>query len=114
LKIKVTLGEIAYARSGDKGSSSNVGIIFINSQIFDWAVKNLTCDVVGNYFSKIALGGVERYLMENLNAINFILKDSLDGGGSESLLNDAQGKTHAQGLLKMKVTIPKEIISNEV
>ena len=113
MKVNITLSEIAYARSGDKGSNSNIGIIFINSKIYDWAVENLTSDIISEYFSEIALGGVDRYLMKNLNAINFILKDSLDGGGSESLLNDAQGKTHAQGLLKMNVRIPKQIISDE-
>ena len=113
MKVNITLSEIAYARSGDKGSNSNIGIIFINSKIYDWAVENLTSELISEYFSEIALGGVDRYLMKNLNAINFILKDSLDGGGSESLINDAQGKTHAQGLLKMYVRIPKQIISDE-
>ena len=106
--MKVKLGNIAYARSGDKGSSSNVGIIFRNKDCYDWAVLNLTERVIEEYFKEIALGGVKRYLMNNINAINYILYDSLDGGGSESLLNDAQGKTHAQALLKMEIEMPLE------
>jgi len=102
----VRLNDIAYARSGDKGSASNVGIIFINDRFYNWAVENLTEQVLTNYFKDIALGGVKRYLLPNLNAINYILFDSLNGGGSESLINDAQGKTHGQALLKMKVEIP--------
>ena len=102
----VRLDEIAYARSGDKGSGSNVGVIFINQKIYDWAVINLTEEVVSNYFKDIALGGVKRYLMDNINAINYILSDSLDGGGSESLLNDAQGKTHGQLLLLLELDVP--------
>ena len=68
--------------------------------------------MVGAYFKGIALGGVNRYLMGNINAINFILKDSLDGGGSESLLNDAQGKTHGQAILRMEVELPEELLGN--
>ena len=106
----VNLNEIAYARSGDKGSGSNVGIIFLNKKIYNWAIENLTEDVLANYFKDIALGGIKRYLLPNLNAMNFILFDSLDGGGSESLINDAQGKTHAQALLKMEVKLPSEYL----
>ena len=109
---KIRLQDIAYARSGDKGSSSNVGVIFINKEIYRWAIENLTNDIVSTYFKGIALGGVNRYLMENINAINFILKDSLDGGGSESLLNDAQGKTHGQAILRMEVELPEELLGN--
>ena len=102
----IKLNDIAYARSGDKGSSSNVGIIFLNQKIYNWVVENLTEEVLGDYFKDIALGGVKRYLLPNLNAINYILFNSLDGGGSESLTNDAQGKTHGQALLKMEIRIP--------
>ena len=88
--------------------------IFIKPDLFhlknDWAVINLTEIVVEKYFKEIALGGVKRYLMDNINAINYILNDSLDGGGSESLLNDAQGKTHAQLLLSQKIEIPDNLI----
>ena len=106
----ITLNEIAYARSGDKGSASNVGIIFLNKKLYDWGVGNLTEEVVSDYFKDIAFGGVKRYLLPNLNAMNYILFDSLNGGGSESLINDAQGKTHGQALLKMKVEIPEDCI----
>mgnify|MGYP007063721228 CR=1 FL=1 len=104
----VTLNEIAYARSGDKGSASNVGIIFLNEKLYNWGVNNLTEEVLSDYFKDIAFGGVKRYLLPNLNAMNYILFDSLNGGGSESLINDAQGKTHGQALLKMKVEVPME------
>ena len=109
----VKLNEIAYARSGDKGSASNVGIIFLNKNFYNWAIKNLTEEVLSDYFKDIAFGGVKRYLLPNLNAMNYILLDSLDGGGSESLINDAQGKTHGQALLKMKVQIPLEFFNSD-
>ena len=104
------LEEIAYARSGDKGSASNVGLIFLNKEFYKWGVANLTEDKIAKYFEEIALGGVKRYLLPNLNAMNYILFDSLNGGGSESLINDAQGKTHGQALLKMEISISKDIL----
>tara|TARA_Y100001970_G_C13888694_1_gene677539 strand:- start:23 stop:373 length:351 start_codon:yes stop_codon:yes gene_type:complete len=108
--IKVKLLDIAYARSGDKGADSNVGIIFKNKDLYQWALANLDANKVKKHFNGIVLGEVIRYELENLNALNFILKDSLGGGGSESLLNDAQGKTHGQALLKMEVELPINII----
>jgi len=103
------LNDIAYARSGDKGSGSNVGLIFVNEKFYKWGVENLTEEVIANFFKDIAFGGVKRYLLPNLNAINYILFDSLNGGGSESLINDAQGKTHGQAILKMNIQLPSEL-----
>ena len=106
----VELNEIAYARSGDKGSNSNVGIIFSTNLIYQWAKVHLTTDIVKNHFKSIVKGDVVRYEMDNLLALNFILYDSLGGGGSESLINDAQGKTHGQALLQLKIDIPDDLI----
>ena len=105
----ITLNKIAYARSGDKGNNSNVGIIFINNEIYSWAKKNLTTELLKKYYKSVVLGNIVRYELDNINALNFILNDSLGGGGSETLINDAQGKTHAQLLLMMEVELPKEI-----
>ena len=113
--MKINLGKIAYARSGDKGANSNVGLIFKSEKIYEWAKDYLTSDKIKIHFANIVKGRVKRYEMDNLLAINFILYDSLGGGGSESLLNDAQGKTHGQALLLMDVDLPdrleKEIIN---
>ena len=108
--IKVKLSQIANARSGDKGPDSNVGVIFNNEKVYNWALSNLTTSIVKNHFTHIVKGDVLRYELDNLYALNFILKDSLGGGGSESLLNDAQGKTHGQIMLKLVVDIPEDII----
>ena len=108
--MKVYLQKIACSRSGDKGPNSNVGLIFKNKQIYDWAVSNITNTLVKKYFKSIVRGPVERYELPNLNALNFILNDSLGGGGSESLMNDAQGKTHGQIILMMKVDIPENLL----
>ena len=106
----VRMDKIAYTRSGDKGAHSNVGIIFKNQKIYEWAKSNITSDVVKKHFKEIVKGDVIRYELPNLNAFNFILHDSLGGGGSGSLLNDAQGKTHGQAMLLMKVDIPDNIL----
>ena len=105
----IKLSSIAYARSGDKGSNSNIGVILINKNLYIWAKENLTSDVVAQHFKKVLKGKVKRFQLDNLNSLNFILYDSLGGGGSESLLNDAQGKTHAQTLLSMEIDFPEKL-----
>ena len=107
--MKIKLSKIAGSRSGDKGKHSNVGIYFFNKNIYLWAKKNITEKLVKNHFSEIVKGEVVRYELDNINALNFILKDSLGGGGSETLINDAQGKTHGQAMLMMYIDLPKEL-----
>ncbi len=105
----IYLRDIAYTRSGDKGKNSNVGIIFKNKFTYMWAKKNITTHTVKKHFEYIVKGDVKRYELDNLNALNFILHDSLGGGGSDSLLNDAQGKTHGQKLLLLKIDFPDNL-----
>ena len=76
------LGDIAYARSGDKGPNANVGVIFKDKNAYEWGLLNLTEKVVKKYFGNMVQGTVIRYELENLYALNFILNDSLGGGGS--------------------------------
>jgi hypothetical protein len=104
--MRVRLEQIAWARSGDKGPNSNVGVLFRHEPLYHWALGALTNEVVGAHLAGIARGGVTRYELPNLLALNFILHDSLGGGGSESLLNDAQGKTHGQALLLLELELP--------
>ena len=107
--MKIRLGQIAHARSGDKGSSSNVGLIFYSDDVYSWAKTSITEKRVKEHFNSIVKGDVKRYEIDNLQAFNFILGDSLGGGGSESLLNDAQGKTHGQAILLMEVELPDSL-----
>ncbi len=107
--MKIKLQKIAHARSGDKGPNSNVGLIFRHPDIYNWARKIITTSLVKSHFGSVVKGEVKRYEMDNLWALNFILGDSLGGGGSESLLNDAQGKTHGQALLLMEIDLPKKL-----
>jgi hypothetical protein len=104
--MRVRLEQIAWARSGDKGPNSNVGLLFRRPELYQWALATLDEALVGAHLARIALGGVTRYELPNLLALNFILHDSLGGGGSESLRSDAQGKTHGQALLQLEVELP--------
>ena len=106
--MKIKLHKVAHARSGDKGANSNVGLIFKSETIYKWAKDYLTSDKIKCHFEGIVKGDVKRYELDNLLAFNFILGDSLGGGGSESLLNDAQGKTHGQALLLMEIDLPDQ------
>jgi hypothetical protein len=108
--MKVPLYRVAHARSGDKGDASNVGLIATNPRLFEVIREQATAARVKEHFREVCRGKVDRYELPNILALNFILHDSLGGGGTESLKNDAQGKTHAQGLLQMEVEIPDELI----
>src|SRR5436309_6529481 len=108
---RIRLHEIAYARSGDKGDSSNVGVFVLGDDAYDLIRRELTIARVAEHFKGIVRGEVERYELPNLRALNFILHDSLGGGGSESLKNDAQGKTHGQALLLMEIDVPDDMLA---
>jgi hypothetical protein len=103
---RIRLEEIAHARSGDKGDGSNVGVIAYTEAGYQLLRQELTTTRVKTHFSAICKGAVDRFEVPNLKAINFILHDSLGGGGSESVKTDAQGKTHGQALLRMELDLP--------
>jgi hypothetical protein len=100
---KVKLGSFAFARSGDKGDGSNVGVFVTNPKDYELIKAQLTVERVKQHFHAICKGEVTRYEAPNLLALNFLLRDSLGGGGSESLKTDAQGKTHGLALLELEV-----------
>ncbi|HEX9654037.1 MAG TPA: hypothetical protein VGA99_10020 [bacterium] len=106
---RIQLRQIAHARSGDKGDSSNVGLLAYNNEAFEIIRKEVTVERVKAHFKGIVKGKVDRYELPNLLGLNFILHDSLGGGGSESLKNDAQGKTHGQALLLMEMDVPDNL-----
>lgn len=107
---RVKLIEIAHGRSGDKGNGSNVGIIARHPKIYPYLKATLTQERVKEHMKHICRGNVERYELPNIGALNFILYESLGGGGTVSLKLDAQGKTHASTLLRMEVDVPEELL----
>lgn len=106
----VKLIELAYGRSGDKGNASNVGIIARCGEVYPYLVEILTPERVKEHMKAICKGHVERYELPNIHALNFLLHDSLGGGGTVSLKLDAQGKTHATALLRMEVDVPDDLL----
>ena len=111
--MRVPLSQIAHARSGDKGDGSNVGLIANRPELYDVIRREVTVERVAEHFAEVCRGAIERYEVPNLSALNFILHDSLGGGGTESLKTDAQGKTHGQGLLQMEIEVPDELLEPE-
>src|SRR6185295_3286178 len=98
--------------SGDKGDGSNVGLIAQSDELYEVLRREVTPERVKAYLAQVCLGPVERYELPNLKALNFMLHDSLGGGGTESLKNDAQGKTHAQGLLQMEIEVAEGLLAS--
>lgn len=93
--------DIAHARSGDKGNTANIGLIAYRPEDYPLLVQHVTAARVKAHFGELCLGKVERFEMPNISALNFLLHDALDGGGTVSLRSDAQGKTFAAMLLRM-------------
>ena len=108
---KVKLMDIAIARSGDKGDGSNIGVRANSPELYTFLEKNLTTAVVKEFFSEICLGEVTRFELPNLQSLNFLLDQSLGGGGTETQITDAQGKVHGLGLLHLEMDVPDELLS---
>lgn len=107
---RIRLIEIAHARSGDKGDAGNVGVIARDPKYYPFLLETLTTERVKRHFEGICFGPVERYELPNLHALNFLLYNSLGGGGTVSLKNDAQGKTLGSAMLRMEVEIDEELL----
>ena len=102
---KIKLIQLAHARSGDKGDTANVGLIALKPSYYPILVEQVTAARVKEHFRGICLGEVERFEIPNLGALNFLLHQSLDGGGTISLKTDAQGKTYSSALLRMEIEV---------
>ena len=105
--MKVKLLQLAHARSGDKGDTTNIGLIALRPEYYPILVAQVTAERVQKHFEGICLGKVERFELPNLGALNFLLHESLDGGGTVSLKTDAQGKTYSSALLRMEIEVEK-------
>ena len=105
LQMKVQLVKLAHSRSGDKGDTANVGLIALRDEIYPILVREVTAERVKRHFQGICKGNVERYELPNLGALNFLLHESLGGGGTLSLMTDAQGKTFSTALLRMEIEL---------
>ena len=105
-KRRVRLVQLAHARSGDKGDTANVGLIALKPEYYPLLVKQVTAAKVARHFKGMITGQVERYVLPNLHALNFLLHGALDGGGTISLKTDAQGKVFSTALLRLEIEVP--------
>ena len=106
--MRIKLIKLVHARSGDKGDTANVGLIALRDDYYPLLVREVTARRVKEHFAGICRGEVERYELPNLAALNFLLHESLGGGGTLSLMTDAQGKTFSTALLRMEIDVPDE------
>ncbi len=106
---RVPLVQLAHARSGDKGDTANIGVIAYEPALYPFLLDQVTAERVKVHFGAWVRGGVERYELPNLHALNFVLHGALDGGGTVSLRTDAQGKVLSAALLRMEVDVPDEV-----
>ena len=107
----VLLLELAHARSGDKGDTANVGVIAYDEEDYPVILEQVTAARVKEHFGSMVKGPVERFRLDNLHAVNFLLHGALDGGGTVSLMMDAQGKVFSTALLRMELEVPGKVAS---
>jgi hypothetical protein len=105
----IPLVHLAHARSGDKGDVANIGVVAYAEDLYPLLVEQVTVDRVREHFGSWVRGGIERYELPNLWALNFVLHGALDGGGTVSLRTDAQGKVLSSALLRMQVDVPENV-----
>lgn len=109
--MRIELTRLAHARSGDKGDTANVGLIALKDEFYPLLVEKVTADAVTRHFGPMVKGKVERFELPNLSALNFLLHGALGGGGTLSLMTDAQGKTFSTALLRMEIEVDDETAS---
>jgi hypothetical protein len=108
--VEVPLIRIAYGRSGDKGDTSNIGLVARTPDLLPHLRAEVTEERVGAWLSHLVKGKVTRYDLPGIGAVNFLCEAALGGGGMASLRNDPLGKGMAQILLAMPVRVPKELL----
>ena len=106
--VEVPLVQVAWARSGDKGNHSNIGVIARRPEWLPWLRVQLTEQRVQEWLGHLVAGTVTRYDVPGIHAMNFLCTEALDGGGMASLRNDPLGKGMGQILLAMPVRVPRE------
>jgi hypothetical protein len=109
--MRAQLIRLAHGRSGDKGDTVNVGVIARHPDLYPVIREQVTVERVRAHFGDMVQGKVERFELPNVWALNFLLHGALDGGGTVSLMTDAQGKTFSTALLRMEVDVPDDLVN---
>jgi hypothetical protein len=107
----VRLGDLAHARSGDKGDRANIGVVANDAQCYAWLDAHLTEEAVAEFLRPLGIGRVRRYALPRIHAFNFVIESALAGGASRSLRLDSQGKALGTALLELRLPIPERGVS---
>src|SRR5208337_804954 len=107
----VRLGDLAHARSGDKGNSANIGVVADDDECFQWLRTHLTEAAVAAYLDPLQIGRVRKYELPRLRAFNFVIEKALAGGASRSLRLDSQGKALGMAILELRLPAPESSAS---
>lgn len=99
----IQLRELAYARSGDKGDICNIGLLAFNRENYELISKYITPERVKQHFGDMVKGAVEVYEMPNIDALEIVLRNALDGGATRTLRFDQTGKAMGTALLRMEI-----------
>jgi len=103
----VRLGDLAHARSGDKGNSANIGVVAYDDAIYEWLGTHLTETAVAAFLDPLQIGRVRKYELPHLRAFNFVIEHALAGGASRSLRLDTQGKALGMAILELRLPAPE-------
>ena len=101
----IRLGDVAHARSGDKGDRANIGVVAEDGARYAWLLAHLTEEVVADYLRPLGIGPVRRYVLPKIHAVNFVIEHALAGGASRSLRLDSQGKALAVALMELRLPL---------
>jgi hypothetical protein len=105
----IRLKDIAHGRSGDKGNHANIGVIAFTQAGYDYLERELTGAKVRGFFASLGPESVDRFALPGIHAFNFLLRNVLGGGASDSLRTDSQGKVLATALLEMELPRPHDL-----
>jgi hypothetical protein len=105
----ITLGQVAHARSGDKGNHANIGVVAYTPAGFEFLRNELTAEGVAEYFRGLGATRVERYELPRIGGLNFVLYNALGGGASLSLRLDTQGKLLGTAILELELPAPPNL-----
>lgn len=109
----VQLRFVAQARSGDKGNTCDLGLFAKTPEMYEVFKKEVTAERVKKHFGRLVEGEVERYFVDNINGLKFVLEDALGGGAPSSLRTDNLGKSFGSNLLRMEIEVPDELLNEK-
>ncbi|MEO6809812.1 MAG: hypothetical protein ABI353_11930 [Isosphaeraceae bacterium] len=105
----IRLGDIAHARSGDKGNHANIGVVANDETRYDYLETHLTEEAVAEFLRPLGINRVRRFALPKVRAFNFVVEHALAGGASRSLRLDTQGKALGTAILELKLPVPEDV-----